>query len=158
MNTTGNILNTEQEKAFQTYIENGGGFVGIHSAADTEYTWPWYGRMIGAYFKSHPNRQNAILDIKNCKHSSTEFLGKHWNKYDEWYNYKEINPQINVLMEVDESSYVGGKNGIHHPICWVQKIKKGKMFYTGLGHTEESYSDEKFLKHVLGGIQYVLNK
>lgn len=158
LNTTGDVFNEKQQKKFKKYIEKGGGFVGVHSATDTEYDWPWYGKMVGAYFLKHPKQQTAKIDIIDCDHKATSFLGKTWSKFDEWYNFKNINPDIHVLMKLDESSYKGGVNGDNHPISWVQNIKKGKMFYTGLGHTEKSYSDEKFLKHLLGGIQYVLKK
>lgn len=157
LNTTQDIFNKKEQDEFQKYIENGGGFVGIHSATDTEYDWPWYGNMVGAYFVNHPKPQMATIHIKNQNHQATSFLGDTWEKFDEWYNFKEINPNIRILMVLDESTYEGGKNGIKHPICWTQQIKKGKMFYTGLGHTSESYSNEKFLKHILGGIQSVMN-
>lgn len=158
LNTTGDVLNDKQQKKFKKYIEKGGGFVGVHSATDTEFDWPWYGKMVGACFLKHPKRQNAKIHVVDCDHKATSFLGKTWEKFDEWYNFKNINPDIQVLMKLDESSYSGGTNGDNHPISWVQNIKKGKMFYTGLGHTEESYSDSKFLRHLLGGIQYVSKK
>ncbi|WP_139959783.1 ThuA domain-containing protein [Flavicella sediminum] len=156
LNTTGDILNEKQQKKFEKYIEKGGGFVGVHAAADTEYEWPWYGNMLGAYFLSHPQQQDALMHIENHEHEATSFLDATWTKFDEWYNYKDISPKINVLMKLDETSYKRGKNGDNHPICWIQDIKKGKMFYTGLGHTDKSYQDEKFLKHLLGGIQSVM--
>jgi len=156
LSTTGDILNDSQQMKFEKFISNGGGFVGIHAAADTEYDWPWYGKMVGAYFKSHPKQQDAIIKIVNHDHPATKFLDKTWKKYDEWYNYKNVNPQINVLMMLDENSYTGGENGENHPIAWFQEYKGGKIFYTGLGHTSESYVDTKFLNHILGGINYVL--
>lgn len=158
LNTTGDVFNEKQQKKFKKYIERGGGFVGVHAATDTEYEWPWYGKMVGAYFLKHPKQQTAKIDIVDCEHRATAFLGTTWSKFDEWYNFKNINPSIHVLMKLDESSYKGGLNGKNHPISWVQKIKKGKMFYTGLGHTEKSYSNTKFLKHLLGGIKYVTEK
>ncbi len=158
LNTTEDVLNDAQQEKFKSFIENGGGFVGIHAAADTEYQWLWYGKMIGAYFESHPKQQKARIEVINCKHESTKFLGKEWNKFDEWYNYKEINPNIEVLMKLDESSYEGGKNGKNHPIAWFHEYEGGKIFYTGLGHTKESYQDDTFLKHILGGIMYAMGK
>ncbi|WP_298238946.1 ThuA domain-containing protein [uncultured Algibacter sp.] len=157
LNTTGNIFNDEEKEQFKNYIEKGGGFVGIHSATDTEHNWSWYGNMVGAYFLKHPKKQNATIHVKNCKHPATSFLNKTWVKFDEWYNFKNINPNINVLLTLDETTYTGGLNGEFHPISWCQKVKKGKMFYTGLGHTIDSYSDDLFLKHILGGIQYVID-
>ena len=158
LNTTGNILNVEQQKEFEQFIEGGGGFVGVHAAADTEYEWPWFGDMVGAYFLSHPKQQQATIKVVNQKHLATNFLDKEWSKFDEWYNYKDINPVINVLMKLDESSYTGGENGENHPIAWFHEYKGGRIFYTGLGHTKESYKNPVFLKHVLGGILYAMGK
>jgi len=158
LNTTGDVLNEEQQVKFKEFIKKGKGFVGIHAAADTEYEWPWYGKMVGAYFKSHPKQQTAIIDVINNRHLSTLFLDKTWRKFDEWYNFKEIQPSISILMKLDENSYNGGENGMNHPIAWFQQYEGGKIFYTGLGHTDESYFDIKFLKHILGGIEYVLGK
>ncbi len=158
LNTTGNVLNNVQQEKFKTFIKNGGGFVGVHAATDTEYEWPWYGKMIGAYFESHPKQQEAVLEIVDKKHLATNFLESKWTKFDEWYNYKNINPDINVLMNLDESSYKGGENGKNHPIAWFHKYEGGNIFYTGLGHTEESYKDAAFLKHLSGGILYAMGR
>jgi len=158
LNTTGNILTEAQQKKFEKYIQKGGGFVGIHSATDTEYDWPWYGKLVGAYFLNHPKQQQATINITNQDHLSTFFLGKKWSKFDEWYNFKDINPDVNILMKLDENSYKGGKNGDNHPIAWFHEYDGGRVFYTGLGHTKESYQNPKFLKHVLGGINYAMDR
>ncbi len=158
LSTTEDVLNDAQQEKFKAFITHGGGFVGIHAAADTEYGWPWYGKMVGAYFESHPKQQDARIEVVNCKHQSTKFLGKEWNKFDEWYNYKDINPDIEVLMKLDEDSYEGGKNGKNHPIAWVHEFEGGRIFYTGLGHTKASYKNDIFLKHILGGIMYAMGK
>ena len=158
LNTTGDVLNKEQQVDFEKFIKNGGGFVGVHAATDTEYEWSWYGKMIGAYFESHPKQQQAIIDVVNNKHLSTNFLDKYWTKFDEWYNYKNINPNLKILLKLDEKSYKGGKNGEIHPITWHQEYEGGKIFYTGLGHTIESYSNSIFVKHLLGGILYAMDK
>lgn len=156
LNTTGDILNDVQQSNFERYIQAGGGFVGIHSATDTEYEWPWYNQLVGAYFKDHPKIQEATLNIIDKNHVSTKHLDNHWIKSDEWYNFKDINNDINILIEIDESSYEGGKNGKNHPISWVHEYDGGKSFYTELGHTNESYENQDFLKHILGGIQYTM--
>ena len=114
--------------------------------------------MVGAYFNGHPKQQDAHIKIVNPNHPATKMLGDTWDKFDEWYNFKNINPNLDILMVLDESSYQGGTNGENHPISWCQKVKKGKMFYTGLGHTKESYSDPLFLAHIWGGVEYVLEK
>lgn len=156
--TTGDILNDAQQSAFEKYIQSGGGYVGIHAAADTEYDWPWYNKLMGAYFESHPNQQKATVKVVNKKHISTRFLPDSWERFDEWYNYKSIQPGLQVLALLDEKSYEGGKNGDNHPIAWYHDFEGGRAFYTGGGHTDESYQEPLFLQHLLGGIQYAMGK
>jgi len=158
LNTTLNVFEAQQEAAFERYIQAGGGFVGIHSATDTEYDWGWYTKLVGAQFQSHPSgTPEADFIIKDNTHISTQmFTDSVWHRSDELYNYKNINPDVNILMTVDESTYEGGENGDFHPIAWYHEYDGGRAFYTGRGHTEESYSEELFLKHLLGGIQYAI--
>jgi len=148
------VLNETQQVVFEQYIRSGGGFVGIHAAADTEYEWPWYGKLVGGYFESHPKIQKAVIHVKNSKHLATKGLPVDWKRTDEWYNYKSLNSDIKVLMTLDESTYEGGKNGSDHPIAWYHEYDGGRAFYTGIGHTNESYSEPLFLQHILGGILY----
>lgn len=158
LSTTGNIFNNEQQAAFEAFIRSGKGFVGIHAAADTEYEWPWYNKLVGAYFLSHPKQQKAKLTITDHKHASTKHLPHVWERFDEWYNYKSRNNDVKVLMTIDESSYEGGKEGAYHPMAWYHSFDGGRAFYTALGHTDESYKEEDFLKHVLGGIKYAMGR
>ncbi len=156
LSTTGDVLNHYQEADFERYIQAGGGFVGIHAASDTEYDWPWYGRLVGGYFVSHPQIQEAKLRVLDKDHPSTEHLPDEWVRSDEWYNFKNLNPDVKVLMDIDESSYEGGQNGDEHPMAWYHEVDGGRAFFTALGHTEESYEEELFLKHLLGGIKYAI--
>ncbi|MGE9311542.1 ThuA domain-containing protein [Niabella sp. CJ426] len=156
LSTTGTLFNEDQKAAVQKYIRGGGGFVGIHAAADTEYGWPWYNKLVGAWFASHPKQQIAKLIVKDKDHLSTQHLPGIWERKDEWYNFKDINPDVKTLITIDEKSYEGGKNGDFHPMAWYHNFEGGRAFYTGLGHTDESYTEPLFLKHVLGGIQYAM--
>lgn len=158
LSTTGNILDKTQQDAFVRYIQSGKGFVGIHAATDTEFEWPWYNGLVGAYFSSHPAVQKAKLDVIDRKHAATKHLDPIWWHKDEWYNFKDVKEGLHVLMNLDEKSYNGGKMGDHHPISWSQNYDGGKVFYTGLGHTEESYDEPEFQKHLIGGILSVLPK
>ena len=160
LSTTGNVLDAKQEAAFERYIQAGGGYVGVHAAADTEYDWGWYNKLAGAYFLSHPaGTPEADFIIKDNSHISTKmFADSVWHRTDELYNYKKINPDVNVLMTLDESTYEGGQNGDFHPIAWYHEFDGGRAFYTGGGHTDESYSEDLFLKHLLGGIQYAIGE
>ena len=119
LNTTGDVLNHLQEIAFERYIQAGGGFAGVHSATDTEYDWGWYGRMVGAYFESHPRPQPAKFIIKDKSIAATSFFTDTiWQHTDELYNFKKLNPDVKVLITIDESSYEGGTNGAYHPMRW----------------------------------------
>jgi cytochrome c len=158
INTTGDVLNYEQQSDFERYIQAGGGFVGIHSATDTEYDWPWYNRLVGAYFMNHPRIQEATLNILDKKHPSTNFMEDTWTVTDEWYNFRNINPDLNVLIEIDEKSYEGGKNGEHHPISWNHEFDGGRAFYTTMGHTREIFQNSTYQHHLLGGIKYAIGK
>src|SRR5690606_25301473 len=156
LSTTMNVLNVDQQVAFERYIQAGGGFMGIHAATDTEYNWPWYNKLVGAYFASHPHIQDANILVKDTTHISTNFLPKVWTRKDEWYNFKNINPNIKVLAYLDENSYQGGKNNGDHPIIWYHEYDGGRSFYTGGGHTDESFSEPLFLEHLLGGLKYAI--
>ncbi|MBZ5855670.1 ThuA domain-containing protein [Flavihumibacter profundi] len=156
LNTTGDVLNDEEQKALEQYIHNGGGLVGIHAAADCEYNWPWYNKLIGAYFESHPAQQVATLKVMDKNHPATANLPAEWTRKDEWYNYKSVSPDIKVLLALDETSYQGGKMGSFHPSSWYHSFEGGKVFYTGLGHTKESYTEPLFLDHITAGIESVL--
>jgi type 1 glutamine amidotransferase len=158
LNTTGDVFNEEEQAGFKKFINNGGSYLGVHAATDTEFEWAWYGRMVGAYFKSHPKQAQATIKVVNENHQSTKHLPALWSHYDEWYNFKSISEDIDVLLVLDESSYEGGENGEFHPIAWCNDFGGGRMFYTGMGHTIESYSNPEFRKHLLGGILYCLDK
>jgi len=158
VSTTGTIFNAEQKAAFEAFVRSGKGVVGIHSATDTEYDWKWYNDMIGAQFAHHPQQQTARLKVVNRNHPSTYHLEENWLMTDEWYAFKNFNKNVNVLVKLDETSYdVGSRDGKpmgmgDHPISWYHVYDGGRVFYTGLGHTDEAYQDESFLTHVLGGI------
>ncbi|CAH0995579.1 hypothetical protein EMA8858_01702 [Emticicia aquatica] len=158
-NTTGDVLNNEQQAAFERYIQASGGFVGIHSATDTEYAWPWYGELVGAYFGSHPNNSNirkASIDVTDNQHISTAHLPARWERTDEWYSFKYFYHGIKPLAFLDENTYEGGTNGGNHPIAWFHEYDGGRAFYTANGHTDESYSEPLYLQHLLGGIKYAI--
>jgi cytochrome c len=154
LSTTGDILDDGQKAAFERYIRSGGGFAGIHSASDTEYQWAWYGRLVGAYFASHPEIQHATVRIEDLGHASTEGLPQIWDRTDEWYNFRN-NPRgtVHVLATLDEATYSGGKMGADHPIAWCQVIDGGRSWYTAMGHTTESYAEPLYRLHLLGGIE-----
>lgn len=159
LNTTLDVLNDAQQDVFENYIQNGGGFVGMHAAADTEYDWQWYGDLVGGWFNSHPsdpNVRDATVLLVDGDHPATEHLPNEWNRADEWYNYKYFNEDTNTLLELDTDSYEGSEHPGDHPIAWYHEYDGGRAFYTGLGHTSESFSEEAYLQHILGGIRYAM--
>ncbi|WDF55333.1 ThuA domain-containing protein [Mucilaginibacter sp. KACC 22063] len=158
LSTTGDVLNDTQQDAFKQYIEAGHGFVGVHAATDTEYDWPWYGNLVGAYFKSHPAQQEATFNVVDRKFIATKHLPAVWKRFDELYNFKWLAPDLHVLITIDEKTYKGGENGDNHPMSWYHDYDGGRAFYTELGHTDESYQDPLYLKHLLGGIKYAMGK
>ena len=155
LSTTLDILNQEQQKNLIKFIQMGNGFVGIHAAADTEYDWPWYGKLVGAYFVSHPEGQpKATIKTLNKNSIFTNHLEDNWEIEDEWYNYQFINPNITPILNLDERSYEGGVNGKNHPITWYHEFDGGRSFYTGLGHLEKTFEDKRFKELLRKGILY----
>ena len=159
LNTTGNILNEDQQGEFERYIQSGGGYLGIHGATDCEYEWPWYGKLAGAFFLDHPNPDNiqkGKFHVTEKNHWATEGMPDEFEHTDEFYSFKSIDPTINVLVKIDEKSYQGGRNGDDHPMIWYHDFDGGRSFYTAMGHTEETYSEPLFLNHVWAGLHYVM--
>ncbi len=158
LSTTGNVLNNAQQADFERYIQAGGGFVGIHAATDTEYDWPWYNQLVGAYFNGHPAIQEANLKVVNQDDPSCQHLPVVWPMEEEWYNFRSINPEIEVLVEIDEASYEGGIHGERHPMVWKHHFDGGRSFYTAIGHKEETFSAPLFLQQIMAGIEFAIGE
>lgn len=155
--TTQDIFNEKQQKQIENYIKNGGGFIGIHAAADTEYEWPWYGKLVGAYFESHPpGTPSAIITTLDPENPITNHLPKTWEIEDEWYNFTFQNDSIQSLLNLEETSYKGGKNGEWHPITWFHDYDGGRSFYTGMGHKAATYNDIRFIELLQKGLAYTM--
>jgi type 1 glutamine amidotransferase len=165
ISTTGDFLNADEQAAFERFIQNGGGYVGIHAAADAEYEWPWYGDLVGGWFRGHPaGTPQASINVEDSGHVSTSHLPARWTRMDEWYSYRN-NPRdypcntgggqcgVRVLMSMDETSYAVGNLAMgDHPITWCNEWDGGRAWYTGLGHTDASYTEPAFVEMVLGGL------
>jgi len=159
LNTTGNVFDDEEQEGFKKYIENGGNFFGIHAAADTEGDWPWFVELVGGFFDGHPEVQEAEIKVNMPEHPTLAHLPKVWTRTDEWYNYKNLNPEMQVLLYLDENSYEGGTNGDEHPIAWFRETGHGGVsVYTGLGHTIQSYIEPLFQEHILQSILFALGE
>lgn len=159
LSTTGDVLDREQELAMERFVERGGGFVGIHAAADTEYEWPWYGELVGAYFQRHPEPQEATLEVVSPEHPIMSGAPGSFQLFDEWYDFNSLPPEsATVLVVVDETSYEGGAMGDPHPISWAHESLGGRSFYTAIGHTEESFADPVFIGHLGNAIVWAAGR
>ncbi|MDB5077787.1 MAG: hypothetical protein JWO42_3966 [Chloroflexi bacterium] len=157
--TTGNVLDGTQQAAFERFIRHGGGWLGVHSASDTEYQWAFYGRLVGAYFHRHPAIQTATVHVIDRDNPATRPLPVQWTRTDEWYDFRS-NPRgkVHVLATVDERTYTGGQMGTDHPIAWCHEDLGGRALYTAMGHTIASYHEPLFLTHLRGALSYVLGR
>ena len=141
LNTTGDVLDDAQQRSLEQFIASGKGFVGVHSAADTEYDWDWYGGLVGAYFDSHPTPQTAVVQV-TASHPVVEGLPDEMERFDEWYDFRSPpDGDVTVLAVVDESTYEGGAMGSNHPIVWAHEYEGGRAVYVGFGHTPESFEE-----------------
>ncbi|HSK11963.1 MAG TPA: ThuA domain-containing protein [Phnomibacter sp.] len=162
LNTTGDIFDSAQQKVMERFIQSGKGFVGIHSASDTEYDWEWYTQLVGRMFYVHPAIQTAKLHVVDPGFPGLQgFTGGIWWT-DEWYQFgPEKVKGLNYILRVDEGTYkakAGGGNratdgmGEFHPIAWYHEFDGGRSFYTALGHLSAIYQNPVFLDHVYAGI------
>ncbi len=159
LSTTGDVLNDAQQQEFERYIQAGGGYVGIHAAADCEYDWAWYGKLVGAWFLNHPmpnNIQKGKFYVVDKNSFATKDMPDTFERTDEFYSFKNIDPSIHVLVKIDETSYQGGKNSDNHPMSWYHDFDGGRSFYTNMGHTDETFSEPLFLNHLWAGLHYAM--
>lgn len=152
--TTGDVLDATQQAAMESFVRAGGGYMGVHSAADTEYDWPWYGQLVGAYFKSHPpglQTTKVVFEHDGVPNAPA------WTVTDEIYNYRS-NPRsaVQVTATVDERDYQGGTMGADHPIAWCHSYDGGRAWYTGLGHDIKLYADPQFEAQLKRGLRYTV--
>ena len=162
--TTGDVLNDEQQAAFEKFIRAGGGFVGIHSATDTEYNWDWYTKMLGYQFHIHPAVQTATVKVEDFNFPGMDRFAKRFLATEEWYEFgPPKSDNLKFLLSVDEKTYKPAANwgtksgkgmGDFHPISWYHEYDGGRAFYTELGHLPATYSDAAFLHHIYGGIYW----
>lgn len=161
-NTTGDVLDGAQQDCFEQFIRQGGGFVGVHAAADTEHDWAWYGRLVGAYFVNHPRVPlTARVHVEDEGHDAGKAWPRRFSFTDEWYNF-DRNPRADntVLLTVDEADFTepnvppGPSMGDDHPVAWYKDFDGGRAFYTNLGHRPETWRDPAFRQHLLAAIRW----
>lgn len=151
-------LTGSRRDALQAFVRRGGGIVGIHAAADSHYGWPWFTRMIGARFASHPPGTPAgTLTVADASHRSTRGLPVTHRRADEWYYFDDYDPRVRLLITLDPKS-IGQSDANPNPISWAHRFEGARVFYTAMGHTGESFSDPYVLRHVEQGLEWVLSK
>lgn len=168
-NTGGVVFDDNNRRAFQNYIRGGGGYAGIHMAAAgslfekgstcTEPGWPWFESLVGARFKFHQAGTPPGKLLKNtAEHIGLDGLPDPWIHEDEWYEWEKNpadNPNIKVLLWVDQKSYsIDKTKTAKHPISWYQEFEGGRVFYTALGHPDAAFNEENFRRHLVGGIEW----
>jgi type 1 glutamine amidotransferase len=148
----------ERRNALQQFVRQGGGIVAIHAAADSHYNWPWYGRLIGGHFARHPQgTPTGTVTVVNRTHPAVAGLAKTVRRTDEWYYFDDYDPTSRLLITLDPAS-IGEKDINPNPVSWVREVDGGRVFYTAMGHTKESYSEPWFLRHVADGLDWVLRR
>jgi len=158
LNTTGDVLDSLQQIAFKDFIHQGGGYIGIHAATDTEYGWPWYNQLSGAYFDNHPKPQTATFHVLDKKFIATEHLPDSLIQKEEIYNFKSVQPGLHYLISVDESSYQGGNMGKFHPISWYHTFEGGRAFYIEWGHFDSTFSAPGFQQLIYKALDWATAK
>jgi len=163
--TTGELpISDEQNAALLDFVKSGKAFVGIHSATDTFYKWPEYGELIGAYFDGHPWHQQVKIKVEDLKHPATSHLGASFTITDEIYQFRNWSrDNVHVLLSLDVSSVDLSKSGVHRldkdfATSWCREYGRGRVFYTALGHRPEVWQDERFQRHLIGGLRWAVRE
>jgi type 1 glutamine amidotransferase len=164
LSSSGDVFDAAQQAAFERFIRTPSprkGFVGIHGASTTEYDWPFYEGLVGAFFREHPPDLQSATVVVEADHPSTASLPARWTRIDEWYAFRtNPRPNVTVLLSLDESTYTPGAAHMSgdHPVAWSRTYEGARVFYTSLGHTSESYQEELFLDHLVGGIEWAAGR
>ena len=155
LSTTGDVLDAAQQRALERYLRSGGGWAGVHAAADTEYDWPWYGELVGAWFRDHTSVCDNAVHVEDPDDASMQGMPDPWPHKDEWYAYRSNpRPRVHVLASIDDSRTGANGMGGDHPIAWRHHMDGGRAWYTGMGHTKESFADPVMRSHLQGGISW----
>jgi type 1 glutamine amidotransferase len=152
--TSGELaFNTAQKAAILDYVMSGGGFIGVHSAADTLYDWPDYERLVGAYFQEHPWTQEGRVVVEDQSHPAAAGLGDRFSILEEFYTFRD-NPRtrVQVLLSLDAGSV--GSSG-DYPLAWAQSFGRGRTYYNALGHFSSTWNDPRFQRQLIGAIRWV---
>jgi type 1 glutamine amidotransferase len=155
--TSGELpLSDVQKRAILDFVSAGGGFLGAHSATDTLYDWPDYGRLVGAYFKEHPWTEPADVIVEDPAHAATAGLGDRFSILEEFYTFRENpRPNVHVLLRLDPAS-VGAAGD--YPLAWTQSFGRGRTYYNALGHFSSTWNDPRFQRQIAGAIRWAASR
>ncbi len=155
--TTGELpFDADQKNVILEFVSGGKGFLGVHSATDTLYEWPEYGRLVGAYFKEHPWTRSAGVIVEDQNHPATAGLGGGFTINEEFYTFRENpRPRVQVLLRLDAASV--GASG-DYPLAWTQTYGSGRSYYNALGHFQETWRDPRFQRQLVGAIQWLAKR
>lgn len=158
--TTGNdVIDASGKAAFEQFVRDGGGWLGIHSAADTEYAWPFYTELVVTPFRTHPAIQPATIDIEAPSHPVMTGLPSPWQATDEWYDFignARDTSGVTILATIDETTYSGGSSGADHPLIWAHERLGGRALYSAIGHVADRWAEPAFLQHVDAAVRWVM--
>ena len=154
-----NLLDDAGKLALEQFVRLGGGWLGVHSAAETETMWPFYKTMLVAYSANTAPMQQATVTLALAGHAALRNVPPEpWIATDEWYNFAS-NPRsvlgVDVLAVVDEMTYTGGTMGLDHPVIWVQERLIGRTLFTALGHGAERWQEPAFVEHIASSVRWV---
>ena len=154
-----NILDDTGKTELENFVRHGGGWLGVHSAAETETMWPFYKTMLVSYSAGVAPAQPATVTLALAGHAALRNVPDGpWMATDEWYNFT-ASPRnvlgVDVLAVVDEMTYTGGTMGADHPVIWVQERLIGRTLYTALGHGAERWTEPAFVEHIASGVRWV---
>jgi type 1 glutamine amidotransferase/PKD repeat protein len=155
LNTSQAELDATEQAAFEAYFHDGGGFVGVHSAIETQPSWQFLTDIIGTRSTGKSGTVNATVKVADRVHPASAGLPERWSVRDAFYNFADnVRGVEHVLATVDESTYTGGTMGTDHPVMWCKDYKGGRSFYTGLGETPAQFNDAAFQGNLAGAIQW----
>ncbi|MFM1830358.1 MAG: hypothetical protein RLZZ558_698 [Planctomycetota bacterium] len=159
LSTTGNVLDALGQRDFEAWVRNGGGYVGVHAASDTEHEWPWYGELVGAWFRNHTDVIAAVVTVERPDGPGMRGLPQPWRRTDEWYAFQtNPRPHTQVLASLDDAQMGEAGMGGDHPIAWCHAMDRGRAWYTGMGHTVESFAEPLFRGHLREGIRWAMGE
>lgn len=148
----------ERRTALQQFVAQGGGILAVHAAADSHYHWPWYGKLIGGRFARHPpGTPRGTVTVIEPNAPAMRGLGRSVSRTDEWYYFDDYDPTSKLLITLDPAS-IGEPDINPNQVAWTREVDGGRVFYTAMGHTKESYSEPWFRQHLANGLDWVLNR